>query len=103
MTTVAQAQITAWKDREVENKRHANINIDIMRTGEDISYLGMDTLTFLADNTGTANSMRTDAKEYKPLRNAVMHTSLLTDAAKLRLTTVYENIKARIKSLINQP
>src|SRR3989344_1460387 len=103
MTTVAQAQITEWKDREVENKRHANINIDIMRTGEDISYLGMDTLTFLADNTGTANSMRTDAKEYKPLRNAVMHTSLLTDAAKLRLTTVYENIKARIKSLINQP
>lgn len=103
MTTVAQAQITEWKDREAENKRQANINIDIMRTGEDISYLGMDTLTFLADNTGTANSMRTDAKEYKPLRNAVMHTSLLTDPAKLRLTTVYENIKARIKSLINQP
>ncbi|MDD4110730.1 MAG: ATP-binding protein [Clostridia bacterium] len=100
MTTVAQAEIQEWQDRENKNKIQANINIDIMRNGEDLSYLGMDTLTYLADNTGTTNTIRQDAKEYKPLRNAVMHTSLLTDAAKLKLSTVYENIKNRIKNLL---
>lgn len=100
MTTVAQTEIQEWQDRENKNKVQANINIDIMRNGEDLSYLGMDTLTYLADNTGTTNTIRQDAKEYKPLRNAVMHTSLLTDAAKLKLSTVYENIKNRIKNLL---
>ncbi len=42
-----------------------------------------------------------DAKEYKPLRDALAHTALLTDEAKQKLTTVYYNIKERIKALLS--
>jgi len=42
-----------------------------------------------------------DAKEYKPMRDAIAHTALLTDLAKQKLSTVYENIKGRIKILLS--
>jgi hypothetical protein len=41
-----------------------------------------------------------DANEYKPIRDAIAHTALLTDEAKTRLTTVSDNIKARIRKLL---
>jgi len=41
-----------------------------------------------------------DANEYKPIRDALAHTALLTNQAKKRLTSVYENIKGRVKNLI---
>jgi hypothetical protein len=47
-----------------------------------------------------AAGLSRDTKEYKPVRDALAHTALLTDLAKLRLTSTYENIKARIKELI---
>jgi hypothetical protein len=34
------------------------------------------------------------------MRDAVAHTSLLTDVAKARLTGVYENIKGRLRALL---
>lgn len=36
-----------------------------------------------------------DAVEFKPMRDAVAHTALLTDAAKTRLSTVRENIRGK--------
>ena len=39
--------------------------------------------------------------KYKPIRDAVAHILLLTDLAKLRLTSTYENIKARLRQLLN--
>ena len=45
-------------------------------------------------------SLSRDAREYKPLRDAVAHTALLTDVAKTKLTSVYENIKGRVRSLL---
>ena len=41
-----------------------------------------------------------DADEFKPMRDAMAHTALLTEQAKKRLTTVRENIKARVKALL---
>jgi len=41
-----------------------------------------------------------DASAFKPMRDAVAHTALLTDEAKNRLTTVRENIKGRVKKLL---
>ena len=35
------------------------------------------------------------------MRDAVAHTALLTDEAKKKLTTVRENIKARVKALLS--
>lgn len=101
MTTVAQAEIREWKVREVERKREGNINIDIRRNNDDLSYLDMSYLAGSADTTGTQNTLHNDAKEFRPIRNAVMHTALLTDEAKRKLTTIYENIKARVKTLLS--
>ena len=36
------------------------------------------------------------------MRDAVMHTALLTEDAKQQLKTVYNNIKAKIRDLLNQ-
>jgi hypothetical protein len=44
-----------------------------------------------------------DANEYKPIRDAVAHTALLTDAAKDKLAVVRENIKGRVKTLLSKP
>jgi len=101
MTTVAQTEIREWKIREVERKREGNINIDIRRNNDDLSYLDMSYLVRSADTTGTQNTLHNDAKEFRPIRNAVMHTALLTDEAKRKLTTIYENIKARVKTLLS--
>jgi len=101
ITTGAQTEINEWKIREVERKREGNINIDIRKNNDDLSYLDMSLLVGSADTTGTQNTLHNDAKEFKPIRNAVMHTALLTDEAKRKLTTIYENIKGRVKTLLS--
>ena len=59
----------------------------------------MGDLASIADDEKDQNkraSLRRDATEYKPIRDALAHTSRLTAIAKSRLTITYENIKARI-------
>ena len=46
-------------------------------------------------------SLSRDAQEYKPIRDALAHTARLTEEAKSKLNTVYNNIKARLKELLN--
>ena len=46
-------------------------------------------------------SLARNAAEYKPIRDAMAHTALLTDEAKTKLTTVYENIKGRLRTLFS--
>ncbi len=63
----------------------------------------MDGLANLVDKVRDPNKeagLSRDASEYKPVRDALMHTALLTDEAKGKLTAVYENIKGRVKSLL---
>jgi hypothetical protein len=62
----------------------------------------MDGLANLVDKNKdlTKASLSRDALEYKPMRDALAHTALLTDQAKIRLTTVYSNLKARIIELL---
>jgi len=97
-------EIDEWKKREEENKGKANISIDIPLLKNDLGYLWMDNLANLCDKVQDKNKnagLWRDAIEYKPLRNAVMHTALLTSDAKKRLTWVLINIVARIKKIIN--
>jgi Histidine kinase-, DNA gyrase B-, and HSP90-like ATPase len=91
-----------WKKTEKDNKNKGNISIAIRRTISDLSYLSMDYLTNFVDKKDKIKeaSLARDASEYRPMRDAVAHTSLLTDAAKKKLTSVYENIKARVKKLL---
>lgn len=96
-----------WKSKEEENKNRGNIPICIRQVNDVLSYLDMD---HLCDNiTPRQNTpwknhdylgLQSDWKAYKPLRDAVGHTALLTEEAKRRLTTVYDSIKAKIKNLL---
>jgi len=101
ISSVAQTEINEWKRREATHKQEGNINIDIRKNSDDLSYLDMSFLVKQADVSGVQNTLHNDAKEYRPIRNAVAHTALLTNVAKRKLTTVYENIKARIKTLLS--
>lgn len=100
----AEKERDKWKSAEANNKNRANISIEIRRLRSDLSYLSMDHLANLVDKVNDPlkdAGLSRDAIEYKPMRDAVAHTALLTDLAKNRLTTVYENIKARIRALLS--
>ena len=103
MSVVSQNEIKKWKIREENRKQEANMNIELRQNKDDLSYLDMSYLAKDADrpSSGSINNLVTDGKEFKPIRNAVMHTALLTDEAKRKLTSVYENIKARVKHLLS--
>jgi len=106
LSTEAQEKKNKWQENELKSKNRANISIEIRRSNNDLSYLGMEHLANLVDkakNQLKEPGLSRDAFEYKPLRNAVAHTALLTDVAKSRLTAVYENIKARVKNLLSNP
>lgn len=98
----AKAEIKQWKDRETQSKDKGNISIEIRKNNSDLSYLSMDGLANLVDKKehGKFASLSRDASEYKPVRDALAHTALLSDLAKNKLTSVYENIKCRIKKLL---
>ena len=94
-----------WKTKAETAKQSANINFEIREDDSDLSYLDMDSLACLADDEKDKikkASLRRDAIEYKPIRDALAHTSRLTAIAKSRLNITYENIKARIVSLLNR-
>lgn len=98
----AKDEIKKWKDKEVETKEKGNISIAIRKSNSDLSYLSMDHLANLVDKKDkiTAASLSRDSTEYKPIRDALAHTALLTDVAKNKLTTVYQNIKERVNKLL---
>ncbi len=101
----ARLEVAKWKRVEKESKGKGNISIGIRRESGDLSYLDMKDLAYLVDkkDPGKEACLPRDASEYKPIRDAVAHTALLTDAAKVKLTTVRENIKGRIKTLLSEP
>lgn len=105
LSSEAEKSVAKWKRVETDSKNKGNISIDIRRNITDLCYLSMDDLAYLVDMkdkgnpTKSANLSR-DADEYKPVRDALAHTALLTDAAKNRLTVTYENIKARLRKLL---
>lgn len=104
ITPPAKTEISQWKEREERRKSEANISFDIREQNDDLSYLGIDFLAKIIEGNiqqqNTASLVR-DAIEFRPMRNAVGHTALLTQLAKERLRIVYENIKARIRRLLS--
>ena len=93
-----------WKEKEKLNKGKGNISIAIRRESTDTSYLSMDDLAYLVDKKDPLKEacLARDANEYKPIRDAVAHTALLTDKAKTKLSTVRENIKERVKTILSK-
>ena len=91
-----------WKDIEIANKGKGNISIEIRRGNSKLSYLSMDDLAALVDKKDPNKEacLLRDAREYKPVRDAIAHSALLTDVAKKKLTSVYENMKGRLNTLL---
>ena len=102
-TNPATDEIKRWRKREKERKEKANISYNIRRENDGYSYLGMDFLAHVAegqDAKGKNKSLWRDAVSYKPVRNVIGHTGLLTTTAKSHLHVTYENIKGRVKDLV---
>ena len=105
LTTKALNEISNWKIQEAKRKSDANISYGIRQGKDDLSYLGMDDLARSVENSIPGNSgqsLKKDAVAYKPVRNVVGHTGLLTKNAKSHLNVRRENIKARVKKLVSK-
>jgi hypothetical protein len=102
LSATAKSVAKEWKDKVARHKTRGNLSIDIRQADNDLSYLSMDDLAYLVDNkkSGEGPCLARDADEYKPMRDALMHTALLTTGAKIKLSAVYENIKGRLKTLL---
>jgi hypothetical protein len=104
LTEPAQKEADEFRDREEQRKKEAGISFDVRRDQEDIGYLGMDALALSVEKTKRTDegpTLWTHAVNFRPVRNAVGHTGLLSDAAKKHLSVTFENIKARVINLIS--
>lgn len=96
-------KLIEYKKRENDARDLGNVSYEIRQNNEDLLYLSMDDLAITADRPVDKNNEAAiirDAKTYKPIRDAMAHTALLTAIAKQGLNITYENIKARIKKLL---
>jgi len=95
-------QIGKYREKESAAKEKGNISIDIRASENDLTYLSMDDLAAFVDKKDPIKEscLLRDSREYKPMRDALMHTAILGSVAKNRLTSVYENIKARVNKLL---
>ena len=101
LTEKAKGEVAEMRQREEKSKKTANLNIDIRRIDDDLNYLDMATIAQIADRTQDTNNLMWDSKKCKPMRDAIMHTVRLSDVAQKTLTTVFENIKARVKRILS--
>lgn len=99
-------KVKEYRKKAEDAKNAANISFDIREDDNDLSYFAMDDLTHMVEPVSKGEikkaSLHRDAQEYKPIRDAMSHTSRLTKAAKNKLNATYENIKARIILLLGK-
>lgn len=99
-------KVKEYRKKAEDAKNAANISFDIREDDNDLSYFAMDDLTYMVEPVSKGEikkaSLHRDAQEYKPIRDAMSHTSRLTKAAKNKLNATYENIKARIIHLLGK-
>ena len=98
-------EASKMKAREIDNKNRANINYDIRASKTDVFYLDMDNLANMVDKPSDKikdPGIGRSAVIYKPIRDAVGHTSIITKNAKQQLSLEYENIKARLSTILQE-
>lgn len=99
-----QNQINDKKRTEQRNKESCGMSIPIRQSvyNNDSEYLAMDVLANIAEPgaAGLLCSLQQQARSFKPIRDALMHTSFLTQDAKVRLTSIFNDIRARVKNLL---
>lgn len=105
LSNEAMITVAEMRSREQQSKNKGNVSIEIRELDSDLSYLSMSDLANLVDKKALGQGqacLPKDALEYKPMRDAVAHTALLTNPAKNKLTSVYENVKGRIITILQQ-
>lgn len=103
LTKEAKDEVVLRRDNEQTAKNKGNVSINIRKENDDLNYLSMDFLANLFDKKDPIKEacLARDANEYKPMRDALAHTSLLVVEARSKLSAVYENIKGRIIKLLS--
>lgn len=88
---------TRGKQSLQAQKTEAGTSIQVRNEEENIlMYLDYIDLAKIIND----KILKDEDKSYKPLRNSVMHTSRLTDQAKTKLTSIFDNIIATVKKYI---
>lgn len=103
LTPDAAKRVAQFRKHEGEYKDSAGISYSVRKNDDDLSYLDMNDLAGHAEVAKKGDhkaSLWSDARKYRPVRNAVGHTGLLTDVAKADLNVTFHNIKARVAKLI---
>ena len=96
------SKVARYRKTEKNNKNKANISYDIRENDDSLYYLDMDDLSSKSDpDMGNGPSLEKSAKVYRPIRNAIGHTSIITDQAKNALNVEFNNIKARLDKLVD--
>ncbi len=81
-----------------QQKAEAGTSIQIRNAEDDLlMYLDYIDLAKIIDN----RILRNEDKAYKPLRNSVMHVARLTEVAKTKLTSVFDNVIATVKKIMS--
>lgn len=95
-------KVARYRKTEENNKNKANISYDIRENDDSLYYLDMDDLSSKSDpDMGNGPSLEKSAKVYRPIRNAIGHTSIITNQAKNALNVEFNNIKARLDKLVD--
>lgn len=92
-----------FRNGEEGATKKANISFQVRADLHDANYLGMAHLAEIAEGgkpSKQEQSLYNDSLRYKPARDAVGHTALLTDLAKNDLNVTFGNIRARVKTLL---
>lgn len=100
----AQNSAAKFKTREDASKLKAGLAIHLRKDHDPLGYLDMMDLGSLIDKQpNNPICLYKYADRYKPMRDACAHTGRLSNEAKIELTAVFGNIKARVKWLLAQP
>lgn len=91
-----------FRTKEKANKVSANLSIEIRKPGDDLDYLDLRDLVNVCETPDSPNKPLADSEtKYKPIRDAVMHTAVMTNDAYKMLDAMYTNIKGGIRELFD--
>lgn len=107
LTEPAQKLVTDYRDKETKALEEANINFDLRSEADDLNYLDMRALAINAEGAkhnqqGKPTPLFKSSIDFKPARDAMSHTALLTQTAKDHLSLTFQNIVGRIRNLLKE-
>lgn len=105
LTEPALDLITDYRKKEAKALEEANINFDLRREASDLYYLDMRALAINAEGSkhndkGKPTPLFQSSIDFKPARDAMSHTALLTQTAKDHMSVTFQNIRGRVRKLL---